>query len=112
MSSPEHKLYQRQAQCHVRLGKYSEALLELENCKNSLPHSKLSQEKKEAALKDLVALEKEAITLKSGEKKEDDKDEKVAWQEGQLPGGSHKLRLESSNDKVRGRFGLLKFPCS
>ena len=76
-----------------------------------LRHSKLTPEKREAACRDLDALNKEAAALckEELENKEPKKDCSIdGWSEAELAGGSPKLKLEESGDRVRGRFVTTK----
>ena len=56
--------------------------------------------------RDLTALTTEATSLLDREagRQEVAKPLEERWEEGELPGASHKLRLENSGDKVRGRY--------
>ena len=79
-----------------------------------LRHSKLTPEKREAACRDLDALNKEATTLCKEEleteepKKEKDCQQTKEWSEAELTGASPKLKLKESGDRVRGRFVTTK----
>ena len=71
----------------------------------------MTPEKREAACRDLDALNKEAAALckEELENKEPKKDCSIdGWSEAELAGGSPKLKLEESGDRVRGRFVTTK----
>ena len=75
-------------------------------------HSKLTPEKREAACRDLDALNREASSLfkeNKQDKKETKKDCQIeGWSGAELAGASPKLKLEESGDRVRGRFVTTK----
>ena len=63
------------------------------------------QERREAAARDLDALQLEAEALLGKEAAvEEGEEEQEEWEEGELVGGSAKLRLQTSGDRVKGRF--------
>ena len=77
-------------------------------------HSKLTPEKREAACRDLDALNREASSLCKENKHEEKETKKEkdcrteGWSEAELAGASPKLKLEESGDRVRGRFVTTK----
>lgn len=107
----EYKLHQRQGQCLIRIGLYTEALQSLEKCEAALAVGlKLTEDKKEAIIRDIAAVRTEAVTLKEAQDKQDNvcSNEKMkpypVFSNPRLPYSNPKLSLETSNDRVRGRF--------
>jgi len=107
----EYKLHQRQAQCLIRIGLYTEALKSLEKCESALSFGlKLSEDKKEAIIRDIAAVRTEAVTLKEDKDKQDNlgSNEKVkpypVFTNPSLPHSNPKLSLHTSNERIRGRF--------
>ena len=100
----EYKLVLRKAQCMIRLAKYKEGLDALQQCQIVLDLSKLSDERKNAVVKDITALKTEASRLQSKSPLENKKCSSLDLNNPDLPGASSKLKLEVSNDKVRGRY--------
>eukprot|EP00092_Neocalanus_flemingeri_P090332 GFUD01114410.1.p1 GENE.GFUD01114410.1~~GFUD01114410.1.p1 ORF type:complete len:506 (+),score=194.91 GFUD01114410.1:37-1554(+) len=100
----EYKLVLRQAQCLIRLAQYKEGLLALQKCQAALDFSKLSDDKKAAIVKDIAALETEAVKLESKPAKKTESSSAKELDNLDMPGASTKLELEVSNDRVRGKF--------
>jgi len=100
----EYKLILRRAQCMIRLAQYKEGLDALQHCQTVLDLSKLSDEKKNAVVKDITALKTEASRLQSKSPLETKNSSPLEFNNSELPGASSKLKLEVSNDKVRGRY--------
>jgi SET and MYND domain-containing protein len=100
----EYKLVLRKAQSMIRLAQYKEGLVALEHCESALDISKLTEEKKRAVVKDIAALKTEAEGLQRNSPLETKISSPLEFTNPDLPGASPKLRLDVSNDKVRGRF--------
>jgi len=101
-----YKLHLRQAQCNIRLGQYHKVERELERCRAGLEHCKLTDLRKLAVLKDITALSQEITRLQQTQTSPEVGEAEVSaltWSED-IPGGSEKLKLETSGDKTRGRF--------
>ena len=104
----EYKLHLRHAHCSIRLGQYSDVLDHLEKCKAALDFAKLQENKKNAVIKDISALNNEVLQLQNKQKEDESgtdnkvKDEFVEHKE--ITGASSKLQLEFSNDKICGRY--------
>ena len=105
---PEYKLVLRQAQCLIRLAQYKEGLLALHKCQATLNCSKLSDDKKAAVVKDIAALETEAVKLESKPTKTIEQSSTMELNNPEMPGASQKLGLEVSTDRVKGRFVTAK----
>ena len=105
---PEYKLVLRQAQCLIRLAQYKEGLLALHKCQATLNCSKLSDDKKAAVVKDIAALETEAVKLESKPTKTIEQSSTMELNSPEMPGASKKLGLEVSTDRVKGRFVTAK----
>ena len=104
----EYKLHLRAAQCGLRLGQYEECRAGLQRCGAALEAAKLVENKKAAVIKDISALNNEVARLESSkrrEQSEDDSDSEadVFSEHSDIQGASVKLKLETSNDKTRGR---------
>jgi len=100
----EYKLILRKAQCMIRLAQYQKGLEALQHCQAALDFSKLSVEQKNAVLKDISALKTEASRLQSKSPVESENCSPMEFNNPELPGASPKLKLEVSNDKIRGRY--------
>ena len=105
----EYKLHLRAAQCGLRLGQYEECRARLGLCGEALEAAKLVENKKAAVIKDISALNNEVTRLESSKNRkqsEDDSDSDAdAFSEhSDIQGASEKLKLETSNDKTRGRY--------
>ena len=84
-------------------------LLELDKCRETLEFAKLPDNKKAAVIKDISALNSEVVRLQSKQKEETSEQTKEVVQETfdgnkDLPGARSDLKLEVSNDKIRGRY--------
>ena len=100
---PEYKLRLRQAQCMIRLASYQQASEAHGHCEASLSKSKLTDEKKNAVIRDINALRKEADKAEQQGKTEPGSND-ITFENKELPGGSSKLKLETSPDKIKGRY--------
>lgn len=105
----EYKLHLRAAQCALRLAQYSECLERLESCRAALDWAKLLENRKTAVIKDISALNNEVARLHSSNHTQSvrggcDSDSDEFREHSDIPGASDKLKLETSNDKIRGRY--------
>ena len=93
---------------HSRLGHYSEGEQQLDTCRSALEHAKLPENKKAAAMKDVSALSNEVARLQTCHSEDTNNYHLELVDEFQVhkevAGASYKLQLETSNDKVRGRY--------
>jgi len=107
----EYKMLQRQAQCLVRIGRYTEAKEVLSSCEKAINVGKLSEEKKASVIRDVNAMNQEVESLlkrQLSQEKSPCEEASPVFNNPSLPQASPKLVLENSDEKIRGRFVTTK----